>query len=234
MEINTVLYMPDGNRRFARKNKIPLNQAYRLGAKTLRLFSDFIITGGLAKSFIYHAMSNYTHKRTDLSLKPIYEAIEESFKNLNQERFFEKNNIKFQWIDHSGKLPKRLEDSAIKLAESSKTLEKGKVTVLLGYSYEEDINQSLFRKPKDYNAFRENLIFPEDIDLVIRPKEMRLSKGPVYAMAQAQMITLDKLNPEVKKEDLENIFQTYFKLVDYRINQSHNPYHKLNKIYKWE
>jgi len=224
MKINPVLYMPDGNRRFARKNQISLDEAYQLGAKTLRLFSDFFVAGGLTKHFIYHAMSNYTHERTDLSLEPIYKAIEESFKNLNQERFFEKNKIKFQWIDHSGKLPKSLEDSAIKLAESSETFEKGKVTALLGYSYEEDINQALFQKPKNYKAFRKNLIFAEDIDLVIRPLEMRPSKGPVYAMAQSQMIILNKLNPEVTKEDLEKILGAYSILKKYRVSK--NTFHK--------
>jgi tritrans,polycis-undecaprenyl-diphosphate synthase [geranylgeranyl-diphosphate specific] len=226
MKINTVLYMPDGNRRFARKNQIPLDEAYQLGAKTLGLFSDFFVAGGLAKNFVYHAMSKYTHQRTDLSLGPIYKAIEKSFENLNQERFFERNSIQFQWIDHSGKLPRSLEDSATKLAESSKTFEKGKVIALLGYSYEDDINTALSQNPINYQEFRKNLIFPEDIDLVIRPFEMRASGGPVYAMNQSQMITLDKLNPEVRKGDLEEVMQQYVKLKDFRFENSHNPIHQ--------
>ena len=76
--------------------------------------------------------------------------------------------------------------------------------------------------PEDYNELRTRLTFP-DIDLVIRPIEMRASGGPIYAMSQAQMITLDKLNPEITRKDLEKVWQEYNELLEYRI--AHNPHH---------
>jgi len=231
--MNTVLYLPDGNRRFAKKAKISLEEAYYLGGKTLRLFSEFFVAEGIAKKFIYHAMSDYTHQRTDLSLKSIYSVLEKVFEELIEEKFFEKNNIKFQWIDHSGKLPQEVKKRVENLSHSTKNAEEKEVVVLLGYSLEEDINQALSKNPINYASFRKNLIFPE-IDLVIRPKEMRLSKGPVYAMAQAQMITLDKLNPEVKREDLELALGEYSRLRAYRSDKSFNLHHKLNKICRGE
>ena len=41
--MQAVLYMPDGNRRFAEENDISLDEAYYEGGKTLRLFSDFFV-----------------------------------------------------------------------------------------------------------------------------------------------------------------------------------------------
>ena len=228
MEINTVLYMPDGNRRFARKTGLSLTEAYLIGGKTLKLFSDFFVAGGIANKLIYHAMSDYTYRRTDLSLESIYSALERIFEQLTEERFFEKNNIAFRAIDHSGKLPQKIKKKVKNLSHSINDTKEKEVVMLLGYSLEEDINQALLQNPQDYQTFRKNLIFP-DIDLVIRPHEMRLSGGPVYAMAQAQMITLDKLNPEVKREDLELAVKEYSRLRDYRSDKSFNPHHKLSK-----
>ncbi len=224
MKIDTVLYMPDGNRRFARKNGISLDKAYYLGGKTLKLFSQFFVAEGRSNRLIFHAMSDYTYERTDSSLNAIYEALRKTFKDLIKEKFFEENGIVFRAVDHSRKLPKEIEKITSNLEESNKNGKNGEVITLLGYSLERDINQALSQNPKDYNSFRKNLIFP-DIDLVIRPYEMRLSGGPVYAMAQSQMIVLNKFNPEVRKEDLEKICKEHHKLKEFRIRG--NLYHKL-------
>ena len=63
-----------------------------------------------------------------------------------------------------------------------------------------------------------------DIDLVIRTTEMRLSKGPVYAMAQSQMLLILKLDPELERRDLENLLKAYNCLKRYR--KTINPIHK--------
>ena len=216
--------MPDGNRRFALDRNMPLSEAYILGGKTLRLLSQFFLAEERAEMLIYHALSNYTHQRTDSSLDSIFEAATITFEDLAQEDFFKRNGIAFRMIDHSKKLPATLERSAKVLSESTAKLNKGKCVVLLGYSLKEDINQALSSEPADYESLRKGLIFSE-IDLVLRPLEICVSGGPVYAMSQAQMITLDKLNPEVSREDLESAWQEYCVLKDLRIKG--NPsYHK--------
>jgi len=220
-KVKSVLYIPDGNRRFARKNNISLDRAYAEGAKTLRLGSEFFLTNGISETFIYHAMSDYTHRRTDLSLEPIYNVFRKIFSNLEKENHFRNNNISFKAIDHSGKIPRDILDITRRMEDSTKNLDKN-LFVLLGYSLEQDYNSSLANHPQNYKELRNRLIF-SDIDLVIRPKEMRASRGPVYAMAQSQMITLDKLNPEVRAKDFERVLNEYFKWKNYKTQHSANP-----------
>lgn len=222
----TVLYMPDGNKRFAEKKGLPLSEAYVRGGKTLKLLSEFFIAEGRASTLIYHAGSKYTHERTNSSPKSIYEAGIKTLNDLINEKFFENRGISFRAIDHSGKIPKDLTSLATDLFNSTKEGTNGEVILLLGYSLEEDFNQALSTKPKDYESLRGALLFP-DIDLVIRPAEMRPSGGPVYAMSQSQMITLDKLNPEVARADLERVWEEYAQLKGYR--ESTNPIHQKDK-----
>ena len=115
-------------------------------------------------------------------------------------------------------------DTSNQIERSTKNFDK-KLIVLLGYSLGQDYSDSLARGPKNYSNLREGLLF-QDIDLVIRPKEMRASMGPVYAMGQSHMIIADKLNPEVHTKDFEDVFNEYLKWKNYRIESSSNPIHK--------
>jgi len=223
--MKTILYLPDGNRRFAKKEGISFDEAYYLGGKSLKLLTKFFILEKKFDILIYHVTSDYTFKREDSSLKAIYEAAIKTLEELAKDGFFQKHEISFKVINHIGKLPKRLEKSIERLSKSSKNSKNGEVIILIGYSLKRDIDYALSKNPKKYSSFRKNLIF-QDIDLVIRPTEMRVSGGPIYAMSQAQMIILNKLNPEVKRKDLEKIWEEYSKLKDYR--RKSNPYHKNN------
>jgi len=224
-KIQAVLYMPDGNRRYARAKKMSIIEAYHLGGKTLRLLADFFVAGKRANMVIYHALSEHTHSRTDDSAEPICRAAEETFNGLLREDFFRKRRIRFRAIDHSGKLPAELKKISKALEASTRKFDRGQVIVLLGYSLEKDIEQALSRKPRDYNQFRKGLLFPE-IGLVLRPTEMRPSGGPVYAMAQAQMITIDKFNPEISRKDLARAWQDFLDLKAYRVKDNPSLRHK--------
>jgi len=216
-----ILFMPDGNRRYAKREGISLNESYLKGAKSLKLLSDFFLLDNGWNQLTMHFMSKYTHERTDGSLDPIYDALIIEFSSLSDEKYFEKNDIKFCWIDHSKKMPSELVNICGSLSE--KTENGTKVSLnLLGYDLDMD-EKMAFKKAKTYEKFKEYRLVPE-IDLVLRTTEMRLSKGPVYAMSQAQMLLVDKLNPEISKNDLECVLSKYGCLLDYR--KTTNPIHK--------
>jgi|SRR3989344_1465273 len=207
----SVLYMPDGNRRFAEKNSISYGEAYKIGSSTLTLFAEFFVAEGRVEQLIYHAMSNYTHRRTDETVTAIFGAGLKALEDLAANDFFFSRNITFRAIEHTGVLQKGISEIIAKLESKIPHSPIGEVVVLMGYSLEQDMNFALARNPKSYQELRDYLLFPK-IDLVLRNKEMQPSGGPVYAMDQAQMIILDKLNPEISREDLEKAWDEYQEL----------------------
>lgn len=213
--------MPDGNRRYATRENISPEKTYQKGAKSLELFSNFFLLENDWTQLTMHFMSKYTHERDDGSLNPIYGAMIKEFTYLHDSSYFDKNKIKFQWIDHSSKLPAEVVEICQSLEEKTKTGVKLSLN-LLGYDLETD-ERNAFEQSKNYDEFKAIRLI-SDIDLVIRTTEMRPSKGPVYAMAQSQMLLLQKLNPELERTDLEKILQEYNSLVEYR--QTTNPIHK--------
>lgn len=205
--------MPDGNRRFAKERNISFEDSYGLGSKSLRLFSDFFLLDNDWNELTMHIMSKYSHERDDGTLKPIYDAMYNTFTKLCSEKYFVNNNIQFKWIDHSGKLPKTLVELCQTVEQQSKQGNKT-LRTLLGYDLETD-ERIAFENSDSYDHFIKSRLIP-NIDLVVRTTEMRPSKGPVYAMSQAQMILVHKLNPDLTKKDLENVLTEYNLLVDYR------------------
>ena len=218
--IKHILFMPDGNRRFAKEKNISLEESYLVGAKSLRLFSDFFILENNWNILTMHWMSRYTHGRNDGSLNPIYDALYNEFTKLHDEKYFSKKDIKFKWIDHSNKLPKNLVELCQILEKESSYGDKICYN-LLGYDLETD-ERIAYEQTNNYEDFTKNRLIP-DIDLIIRTTEMRLSKGPVYAMSQAQMLLVHKLNPELTRDDLERSLHEYNALVEYR--KITNPIH---------
>jgi len=216
-----LLFMPDGNRRYAKKESINLSKAYDKGAQTLELFVNFFLIKNNWSELTMHFMSKYTHNRDDGSLEPIYSALTKMLQNLDNKHFFTNNNLKLISIDHSGRLPQSLQEITYKIEKETKNNKKI-VRILLGYDLDTDEKQA-FEKSKSYEEFIKNRLIP-NIDLVIRTTEMRASKGPVYAMSQAQMLLLNKLNPELKEQDLMQLLQEYKRFVDYRktTNPTHN------------
>lgn len=217
MKVNSVLYMPDGNHRYAKDRHLSLEEAYYLGGKKLELLSEFFLVRGRANALIFHALSKYTHNRKDKTLVAIYRTIVRLFGEWADSSFFSKNGINVHVVDHSGKLSETLGIAGDRLTAKNKDEFRKDVHILLGYSLSEDMDAALLHKPNDYPELRRWLLF-SDIDLVIRTMEMRASGGPIYAMAQAQMMILDKTNPEVTTEDLDCLWKNYCRLAEHRIN----------------
>lgn len=212
--------MPDGNRRYSKKEGISLKDAYHKGGEKLELFIDFFLLENNWNQLTIHLMSKYTHERTDDSLKPIYDTLIDKFTELHDNHYFSNNRLRFIYIDHSYRLPKQLKEVCRDLEIQTKNSPKI-VRNLLGYDLETD-EKDAFRHSTNYQEFCELRLIPQ-IDLVVRTTEMRLSKGPVYAMSQAQMILANKLNPELERKDLIEILNQYNSLKDYR--KTTNPVH---------
>lgn len=217
-----VLYMPDGNHRYAKLKEISHEEAYYQGGKILEILSEFFLSRELANTLIFHALSAHTHNRIDGTLVAIFQVFTRLFREWENDCFFSKDRINVYVVDHTQKLPEDLKNAADDLMRQNQTGFEKQIFILLGYSLEKDMDMALSSGVNNYQELRRRLLFP-DIDLVIRTTEMRPSRGPVYAMSQAQMITIEKMNPEVTNKDLIELWGKYSGLLEYR--ESTNPCH---------
>lgn len=211
--MSSVLYFPDGNRRYAKKNKISLLQSYELGLeRSIRLFSKYFL---IEKKFENLFFVIYTYIRKDSSYKYVCQATETMLNNLLKDGYLYKNNINFDLINQINKFPKNVYKISQNLAEKNNKKNKRHLKLILGYSIEKDFEQALSKKPKNYHELKKYLTFG-NLDLLIRNSEISFSKGPVYALDQTQCIQIDRLNPEVNLKDLNILWKKYCKIKKYK------------------
>ncbi|GEM_PF-3645640 len=186
-----VLYVPDGNRRFARQRAIPFSDAYLLGGQTLKEAAKAFLTCGNADTLVYHATSAGTYSRIDITPKIIEGAATRIFRDLLEENFFKRNNIRFLLADNGNNLPSRLLEVARDLEYSSLDGKKT-VIVLAGYSFSsgEEI------------VVGDKAIKPDSFDLTVNPG---YGEDSITQDKGSTLVTLSKLNPQVTEEDLRRI-----------------------------
>ncbi|MBI4895507.1 MAG: undecaprenyl diphosphate synthase family protein [Candidatus Aenigmarchaeota archaeon] len=186
-----VLYVPDGNRRFARDRLVPFSDAYLLGGQTLREAAKAFLTCGNADTLVYHATSAGTYDRTGITPKVIEGAATRVFRDLLEENFFERNGIRFLLADNGNNLPSGLLEAARDLEYSSKDGRKT-VIVLAGYS---------FTSGKEI-VVGDKVLKPDEFDLVVYHG---YGEDSVVQDNGSTLVTLSKLNPQVTLEDLRKI-----------------------------
>lgn len=198
---------------------ISLFESCRKGIKTLQLCCDFFLLEKKFETLIYYVSSHYSKRREDASMKELFVAAREEIAELLYQDYFNKNSIGFEIINHDDSLPQFFLDNLLSLPIFQEGLHKKKVILIISYSFEKDINSSLLNKPSSFHEMKKELAIPE-IDLIIRTLEMRMSNGPIYAISQAQLLILDKTNPEVTQQDLLEMYNKYKKALAYRIESN--------------
>lgn len=203
------LYMPDGNRRYAKKKGISLLDGYVIGGeRNMRLLIDFFLKPKKIDTLIFCI---YTYLRKDASLPFVWRGTELFLKKICEDGVFSRNQLKFDYIAHFGELPASLEQFVRNLKEETKHNTEGTVFLLLGYSMEKDFDAALSLSSHSYADIRKHLLF-QPIDIAIRTTQMRWSDGPMYALGQAQMFMIPKLSPELELADLEEVWTSFIEI----------------------
>jgi undecaprenyl diphosphate synthase len=213
-----ILYFPDGNKRFAEREGISFREAYNEGGRAFaRIVDELLVKQGI-DTLTFCVTSSYTHLRENETLPAMYEAAEETLKNLQGENFFTQGDIDVAVYGNLSHLPLSLQH-VLKEIELSNHGKK-RLNLLAGYSGTKDLQNAIAacaesgEEPTFDNLTKHYSVPP--VDIIIRPGgEMRLSDGPILSVGQAAMFTLDKLHPEVKGEDLTKILQKYKENRDY-------------------
>ena len=92
--LNSIAFIPDGNRRYAKLKKIGLFEAYRLGVKkawqTIRWLEEYpsITTG------TFYALSLKNLRRHKTELKLLFRIFEQEFEKVKKTDYFERKGVR--------------------------------------------------------------------------------------------------------------------------------------------
>ena len=210
-----IAFILDGNKRWAKKNKINLKDAYKEGLDNISKLIKNCLEIKL-KYLTLFTLSSENIKRT--TVNNIFQVIYDDF-SFFFDKIIEEKKVKIKIIGSKLNLPSKI----LKLIEHCEYETKNNSQLILNlafnYGFKNEIQQVL-QKFKDNLSI--NLTSSEDIkklfllgnipdpDLLIRTGgEKRLSNFLMYNLTYTEIFFIDTLWPDFTFEELKNIISKY-------------------------
>jgi len=209
--------IPDGNRRWARKNRISKEEGYSIGIKKI----GDVLKWCKEKDIEILTMWGFSLENFDRNQNELMKLFELFKQNLIKiiTNNKEKPDINVRFIGKLDKFPKILQD---KMRDAEKLFgknEKKQLNLLMAYGGRQEIIDTINKllkkgvKQIDEKMFSDELYTHDipDPDLIIRTSgEMRLSGLMPWQSTYSELYFCKKLWPDFTKEDFDNILSDYY------------------------
>jgi len=208
--LNSIAFIPDGNRRFAKKQNISLVEAYALGTKKAWQTLEWLKNLRELKFISFYSLSYENFKRKKNELKILSKVFEKELDNALDSNYFNKNKIKVKFIGRINEFSKKLVEKMNLIEEETAKNSKKILSLALGYDGRTEIIDAVkcFMKSKkkklNEKIFSKYLYADiKDPDLIIRTSgTQRLSGFLLYQSSYSELFFSKKLWPEFDKSEL--------------------------------
>ncbi len=212
--IQSIGFIPDGNRRYAKKQGISLEEAYQKGAKKAREAVEWSFASG-AEEVVFWTLSTENLDRGTQELEKFLPLLERNLENLADNQTIHSQRINVKIKGELQKLPESLQETARQLQK--KTRNYSNKTLYLGVAYggRQEIlsavqNLSEKQEPVDEENFFSELQIKTEPDLVIRTSgTKRMSGFMPWQTTYSELKFLDKFWPEITEKDLEKVVNEF-------------------------
>ena len=218
-KISHIALILDGNKRWAKKNKLSKIAGYNTGFKKIQEIVNFSLNIKL-KNLTLFTLSSENFYRPSVNI--IYDIIYNNFSKLLDD-LITKNNIKIKIFGKRDNLPEKIKeifDKAEKLTNKNTNLN---LNLAFNYGFKDEIKQVLLNFKNNLNNI--NLDNDKDInslfylgslpdpDLLIRTGGYkRISNFIMYNLTYSELFFTKTLWPEFNLKEFEQIIDDYYKI----------------------
>ena len=213
-KLNHVAFIMDGNGRWGKKKNKNRNSGHFAGVQTVKKIVEASIKLKIPTvTFFVFSTENWKRPKTEINF--LFNLVNSYFKS--ELKNVIKNKIKINIIGELNKLPNKLK---LVLKETVKKTKKNKkilVNLALNYGSKKELINT-FKKIKvkkiTENYVKNNLYTKNipDPDILIRTGgKKRLSNFMLWQLAYSELYFLDKLWPDFKPNDLNQILKHFYK-----------------------
>lgn len=221
--LESIAIIPDGNRRYAFKNNIPLFEAYSTGTKKAFEIVDWLKDFKELKVVSFYTLSykNFT-ERSKEELNVLSKVLEKQLDYALEENFFSEKNLAIKFIGNLDVFDKKIVKKMKKLEKDSSETNASKTIVsALAYDGQNEIVEAAKKfaletkneknQELSVNSFKKFLQFNfKEPDLVIRTSGMnRLSGFLTFSSAYSELYFSKLLWPEFDKKELMKAVSFY-------------------------
>ena len=210
-------YIVDGNRRWAKKHVLPTYEGHLAGYNALKEVALATLEAGVEYMSIY-SFSLENWKRDQAEVKNIMSLVMRLF-TIDLVQFDEKN-VRLKVLGSSDHLTKSMLKAIAMAEERTKNNTAGTLAICFNYSGQQEIVDATKRMIEEGVAadsitpeLFEHYLYASDVppvDLVVRTSgEERLSNFMLWRSAYSELLFLEKLWPDMTKDDVAAILKTY-------------------------
>ena len=207
--------VPDGNRRWARRNNLSRNRGHLAGYETVKKILISMFNAGIKYLSLYALSLENAIKRSSEELQYIYKIIKLAVETIKNEPIVTDEEVRFKVIGRLELLPQDVRDKIKELEEYTKNHDKAFVNVLIMYDGQAEIVDAVKHiitdniKPENIDRYliKEYLYtkeFPE-LDYLIRTgmeDGMRISGFLLWDSSYAEFKFRNDLWPDYDDEKL--------------------------------
>ncbi len=224
LELNSIAFIPDGNRRYAKLGGINLLQSYQLGTNKAHEVIDWLLKYPQIKVGTFYTLSLENMNRTKLELHALFKIFERELNKVSEGSSFDVNEIRLKFIGRRNMFPQKLQDKMADAEKFTENFSNKTINLALGYNGQAEIVDAAKKLAIDAKENKVDLDsvneknfgkylygdFPSP-DLLIRTSgTQRLSGFLTYQSAYSELYFLDKYWPEMNEADLTTAVRDYY------------------------
>ncbi|MFH1664081.1 MAG: polyprenyl diphosphate synthase [archaeon] len=222
--LNSVAFIPDGNRRYALLNNINFLKSYQLGTQKAWEVLDWLKDYPKIKVGTFYTLSMENLSRNRAELRILLSIFERELDRVVSSEFFSTNGIKLKFIGRIESFPEKTREKILKAEQATQDNKEKTINLALGYNGQAEIvdaakkialqfnEKNLDLDSLDEKSFKKFLYSDFiDPDLIIRTSgTKRLSGFLTYQSSYSELYFCEKFWPEFSKEEMSKAFSDYY------------------------
>ena len=210
----------DGNRRWAEKRGLTINEGHEAGAKNLEKIINYCLELGVKTLTVYALSTENWRQRTKKEVKGIFKLILQVAKEKKKD--YEAKGIKLAVLGEFQAFPRKVARALGEILKIVKVHERLKVNLALNYGGRDEILNAVRKiiqekiplkklNEKTFSHFLYTSGEP-DPDLIIRTAgEVRISNFLLWQMSYSEFYFTDTLWPDFDEKELDKAIVEYQK-----------------------
>ncbi len=221
--LESVAFIPDGNRRYAKKAGVSLLESYSMGTKKAWEVMDWMVKYPDLKVGTFYTFSLKNFNRSGTELKVLMKLFEKELDLVRKRDIFAEKGIRLKFIGQTDRFSKTLQKKMAEAEEYTEDFKEKTINLALGYDGQTEIVDAAKKFADDVqkglattadltvNSFGKYLYSDfKAPDLIIRTSnEQRLSGFLTYQASYSELAFVNKYWPELQEKDVDKIFSEY-------------------------
>lgn len=219
-----VVIVPDGNRRWAVKNKLPQTQGHWEGSKTMEKVVEKANKLGIKYLTIWGGSVSNVTNRTPIEIKTLMQVYKTYLEKIANSKEIHENEARVRVLGRWGELfTEEAKKAAQKVIDNTKQYTKNNLTCLMAYTGTDEMVNAIQSICEDYKNNKISKVTSEiikqhlwtkdlpPVDLVIRTGgEPHWSAGlMMFDVAEAHLYFTETLWPEFSTEEFEKAINEF-------------------------